>query len=60
MLEIYQKVTHGLRPIVPSDALVHLERVDKHLSNFALVNVYQKRSTELFSVGDVFSIQDLL
>jgi hypothetical protein len=50
MLEIYQKVTHGLRPIVPSDALVHLERVDKHLSNFALVNVYQKRSTELFSV----------
>ena len=47
MFEINQEITHNLSPAGPTNAFVHLERVNEQLGDLALVRVDQERNSEL-------------
>lgn len=56
MFDIDEKITHGLGPVVPSDSLLHLERVYVQLRYLLLLDVYQKGNAELLGVGNVLGV----
>lgn len=60
MLEIYQEVTHGLRPAYPTRTLLDLQGVDEEVHDLALAYVYQEGDLELFGVFDALGLEDML
>ena len=60
MLEIYQEVTHRLRPRTPTRTLLDLQGVDEEVHDLAFTHVYQEGDFELLGVLDALGLEYVL